>query len=185
MIVVMGIILILIVIVTIGILRLINLKDDKKVVKSLKKYVYIIFSFLFTLYIILGVAGVYLVKESDLFIIPIIRMIFELLFFIVIFKKSKQLLKNLEEDLIFEDSNVKLIKDIANQFLYLTLVHIIAGLILGLVVFIIGVGFVHEIMFSTNTLIVIYIGIALLLLVISVIMKKAIEIYNENKLTIW
>lgn len=164
-------------------LSIINTDDDTKITSFFKKYLHVIFIGLFLIYGILTVLSLINLTTLDHLYILVIKIVVEIIYFAIIYKNSIKLLKNIEDDIIFNNSNVKYIQTIAKQFIYLTAVELFGGLILGVFDFMISYEF-KSFTLQTNSVIFLYLAIGLILLIVSAIFKKAIVIAEENELTI-
>ncbi len=128
--------------------------------------------------IITGIAILY----SELVFVLFVKTLIYISIFIVIYKNTRQLLKHLKNDEIFVLDNVQHTETIGKGFAYLALTELIAGLVIQLFYFLSQISTNFTIQVNTETLV--YMAIGLLLIIISKILYKAIEIYEENKLTI-
>ncbi len=90
------------------------------------------------------------------------------------------LLDNLNNNNIFLDINAKLSQEIGLYFLYLSVTEIVIGFILGFSL----ISSSGSFNIATNNTIFVYIIVGLVLQIISKILQKATEIYEENQLTI-
>lgn len=158
-----------------------NNNDEKSVITFFKKYIKVIFAVLFAIYAVLMALLIIQNKESMYVIVYFAKFIIEITFLIIIYKEGKKLLNNIENNVIFDHKNVLSVTSIGKQFLLLTLVEIITGLFFGVVSFVTNGKFT----LTTNPVMILFIAIGLIMLIVSFILKKAIEIYEENKLTIW
>lgn len=167
----------------IRLLKVINTKEDDYIINYFKRYLHIIFVGLILMYVILTIISFINLDEFNHVYIIIIRTITELIYFVVIYQTGLKLLNNIKNDVIFDDSNVLYVQTIGKQFVYLTIVQLIAGLILAVFDFIISEPY-KQFTFQTNPVIFLYLAIALILFIVSLILKKAIKIARENELTI-
>ena len=125
----------------------------------------------------------FFVMTSPLVLVLLVKFIIQLSYFVVIFNCTKILLENLSKNEIFVDANSALTKKIGVSFIYLSVTEIIVGFVLGIIMFLSGTTF-KEFRLELNTMLIMFIVIGLILLIVSFILEKAIEIYKENSLTI-
>ncbi|VEU80555.1 Protein of uncharacterised function (DUF2975) [Haploplasma axanthum] len=173
--------LLLISVLTFKLLYIIKHSNFKKTISFLEKYIIIILSLLIFIY---SAYTIYSISNTDYFVfIYIANAVISTIYFIIIFSSSKKLLKNLKNEIIFDDQNAVEIRKIGTNFLYLAITEIVTGLLLNIVLFMSR--YTDTFSIQTNLTIFIYITIGVILLIIDFILKKAIEIDRENKLTIW
>ena len=110
----------------------------------------------------------------------IIKQIIITIYYIFIYQLSSKLLYNLKINEIFTLDNSQFIKRIGLLFLYLSLTEIIVGLLFAIMTF----SSTGSFNVSTNNAIFVYVVIALVLQVVSLLHKRATSIYEENQLTI-
>jgi|GEM_PF-2210410 len=135
---------------------------------------YIVVSVIVTIYTLFTLS-------SEILIIGIIlKQIILTIYYIYIYIWSSKLLLNLSMNHVFIMDNSNYIKQIALLFIYLALTEIMVGLIFGLIAFSSSGTFT----ISTDNRIFAYLIIAIVLEVISLLLKKATMIYEENQLTI-
>ena len=130
--------------------------------------------------VIITIAVLFYINDELVITSMIIKQIIVTLYFIVIYKLSSKLLENLSSDVIFDDENVQLTKQLGLQFLYLSITEIVIGILFGIIVF----SSVGTFNIATNNTIFVYVVIGLVLQIVALILKKATRIYEENKLTI-
>ncbi|WP_162140128.1 DUF2975 domain-containing protein [Haploplasma axanthum] len=172
--------LLLISVLTFKLLYIIKHSNFKKTISFLEKYIIIILSLLIFIY---SAYTIYSISNTDYFVfIYIANAVISTIYFIIIFSSSKKLLKNLKNEIIFDDQNAVEIRKIGTNFLYLAITEIVTGLLLNIVLFMSR--YTDTFSIQTNLTIFIYITIGVILLIIDFILKKAIEIDRENKLTI-
>lgn len=165
-------------------LKMVNKYDFSQIIRFFKRYLYVIFTGLFLFNFIIILIAIINIHISEFIFIEVIKRIIEIIYFIIIFKFAKKLLENLTEEKIFIDENYVLTKDIGSHFIYLAVVEIVAGLVLGIFRVLANLEF-FEFRLVTNTVVILYLVIGIILLIVAFILKKAIEIYKENQLTIW
>lgn len=164
-------------------LNIVKQRNFDHTIAFFRKYLYVIFFSLFIFYILMVVlTGIYLSTYEYIYVL-FFKTLIHLLFFIAIFNRAKQIITNLEVNLIFEESNADLTFQIGSYFIYMAIVEIVSGFILSIVNFMMNTTW-KEFYFQVNTTITLFFAIGLILLVVSFILRKAIELYNENQLTI-
>ena len=130
--------------------------------------------------IIFTFIALFYIGDFVLITVTVIKQMITTIFFILIYKKTMNLLDNLNTSKIFLLDNAIFARDIGLYFLYLSVTEILAGFALGIL-------FINEIdtfTLSTNSTIFVYIIIGLVLQIFSKILIKAVQIHNENQLTI-
>jgi hypothetical protein len=130
--------------------------------------------------LIISFISLFYIDDSLLIFLVVFKQIITTTFFIFIYFKTVELLDNLNKGSIFANSNAILTREIGLYFLYLSMTEIIAGFILGIITF----SSTGSFNIASNATIYIYIIVALVLQIISKILQKAIDIYEENQLTI-
>lgn len=130
--------------------------------------------------IILSIISLFYIGDGLLIFVYIIKQLITTAFFIFIYFKTVDLIGNLNENNIFSDVNGKLTQEIGLYFLYLSVTEIVVGFILGLML----LSSINSFNIATNNTIFVYVIIGLVLQIISKILQKATEIYEENQLTI-
>lgn len=113
-------------------------------------------------------------------VVNITKTVISIVFFIYIYLAAKTLLENLESNTIFNKENVDSVKDMGLLFIYLSITEIAFGFLFGLLTYESSQHFVIE----SNNVLYVYIILGLVLNVVSLILKRAVEIYEENQLTI-
>lgn len=164
-------------------IRVVKENNFLKVVKFFERYLIFIFAILFILYIFSTILTGLYIKTSELLAILFYKYMIHFIFFIKIYIDSKSLLNNLKNNNIFVYSNSKLTRQIGLSFIYLAIIEIIAGLVLGIIRFS-NATYFKDFRFQTNTTLVLFLVIGFILLIVSSILQKAIEIYKEHNLTI-
>lgn len=161
-------------------LRVISKNNFNQILIYFRRYLWVVFLFLFITHFILIIMTLLALNNHSLIYILLIKVIIEVLYFILIFINTRKLLKNLNNEIIFDESNSKYTKEIGISFVYLALTEITVGLVMGVI------NFINEQEFKliTNSVVTLYLIIGIILVIVSVILDKAIEIYKENSLTI-
>ncbi|AUD64508.1 hypothetical protein BK011_02005 [Tenericutes bacterium MZ-XQ] len=155
-------------------------KENKDILKLLTIFVkfglllYILVSMIITGFAIFSLTSELLITAM------IIKQIITTIYYIFIYQLSSKLLYNLKVNHIFTLDNSSIIKRIALMFLYLSITEIVVGLFFAIITF----SSTRSFNVSTNNTIFVYVIIALVLEVISLLLKKATHIYEENQLTI-
>lgn len=122
------------------------------------------------------------IAYSELFFVLFVKTLIYTILLIRIFKNGRQLIINLKLREIFVDKNVKFIETIGISFAYLALSEMISGLVIQFFYFISQISSNFTLMLNEELLI--YLSIGILLIIVSKILHLAIEIHEENKLTI-
>ncbi len=177
---------ILILIIISFIVKLVNLLKEnnyEKTLSFLHKFSVFFLVLLFLTYIISLIVIITNLNTYDYMFILLIEIVFRFYFFYLIYIESKTLFENLHHEAIFISQNVKSIKKIALSFLYLALIEIIGGLAIALLSILVNPSSFNFTL-ETNFIVVLFIIVGLIMLITSMILEKAIEIYEENKLTI-
>ncbi|KFZ27626.1 MAG: hypothetical protein KQ78_00165 [Candidatus Izimaplasma bacterium HR2] len=130
--------------------------------------------------IILSIFSLFYIGDGLLIFVFVIKQLIVTTFFIFIYFKTMNLLDNLNNNNIFLDINAKLSQEIGLYFLYLSVTEIVIGFILGFSL----ISSSGSFNIATNNTIFVYIIVGLVLQIISKILQKATEIYEENQLTI-
>ena len=140
------------------------------------------FGFFFLIYLISIIITLLGISLSEAMLILFAKTLIYLVYFTYIFINTKKLLFNLKADNIFLEENYHLTKRIGQIFLYLALTESLAGLFLDFLDVLNGGDFAFNV--TTNFSIFIFVIVGLVLFLISKILQKSIEIYQENELTI-
>lgn len=168
-----------------GIIYIVGLakKDEEKIDATLLyKVISIAFGvFLFTYIISMGIT-LWSISMSEAMFMWFIKIVIYVVFFAYIFIEARKLLFNLKEDEIFIEDNHRFTKRLGVLFLYLALTETISGFFLDIIDVIGGGNMSFNV--TTNFSIFIFVIIGLVLILVSKILKKAIEIYKENELTV-
>ncbi|MDD4077796.1 MAG: DUF2975 domain-containing protein [Bacilli bacterium] len=167
-------------------LKLINIvkKDDfNRTLLFFRRYLFVIFTGLALFYIVMIIICILTLPTYEYIYVLLVKYIIYSIYFSAIFMTSKKLLNNLSNNIIFEDANTEYIQEIGSYFIYLSVVEIIAGIVIGIINFLTADSWA-EFRLQTNISILLFLVIGIILLIISYILKKAIEIYKENQLTI-
>lgn len=151
-------------------------------VKLLKKVFNVVSFFIAFVYVIMTIVAAISMIYSELIFILFIKTLIYLTLFVQIYRNGKQLIYNLGLKEIFVERNVKYIEIIGKSFAYLTIVEVSAGLLTQFFYFIAQISTNFTLMFNES--IFIYLAIGCLLLVVSRILHMAIQIHEENQLTI-
>jgi len=157
-----------------------NVFEDN--VKLLRKVFNVVSFFIGLIYIVTTFISAISIIYSELVFILFIKTLIYLVLFVRIYQNGRMLIKNLESKEIFVQSNVKYIESIGKSFAYLAIIEVSAGLITQVFYFIAQISTNFMLMF--NEAIFIYLAIGCLLLVVSRILHMAIQIHEENQLTI-
>jgi Protein of unknown function (DUF2975) len=174
---------ILIAVFSIMTIRVVMKNNFTEVISFFRRYLLFVFIILLLIYSATIVSTSMQIHSSDLFFIHFIKYCIHLLFFVKIFLDSKALLNNLMNEKIFVQSNSRLTRQIGVNFTYLAITEIISGLVFAIGRFSLSLYF-KEFRIQTNTTVVLFLVIGLILLIVSSILQKAIEIYEEHTLTI-
>jgi hypothetical protein len=164
-------------------LKVVKNNDFQKTILYFKKYLAVVFIGLFALYLMGIILTVINMNKDELLLVLFIKTVIQLLYFSQVFINTKRLLFNLSTNNIFDDLNCFYTKKIGTTFVYLSITEIISGLVIGFFRLISDSSYV-EFRLTTNSTVILYLVIGLILLILSLILKKAIEIYKENQLTI-
>lgn len=181
--VILIILIISIVVFTFKLINIVKGNDYRKTINFLKRYSMFLFSGLALFYIVMIIVSMLNLDNFGFVFILVVKMVITAVYFVDIFISNRKLLNNLSNNVIFESSNADYILRIGTDFIYLAITEIAAGLILGVINFIAGVEW-KDFQLSFNVSIALFLIIGIILLIITHIFKKAIEIYQENKLTI-
>ena len=140
------------------------------------------FTFFFLIYLISIILSLIGINLSEAMLILFAKTMIYLVYFTYIFINTQKLLMNLKDDKIFVKENYFYTKKIGQIFLYLALTESLSGLFLDILDVLNGGNFAFNV--TTNFTIFIFVIIGLVLFLISKILQKSIEIYQENELTI-
>jgi hypothetical protein len=165
-----------------NIIRLSQSGEMSKIVSFLDRFINIIFILIGVAYVIGLIVSFISLASYELGIILTIQLIIRAYFFYVIYHQTKFLLSQLKLEVIFEKENANAVKKVAQAFLLMSAVEIVAGLLMGVFFLFTGSNPSFSIEFNIDQVILITIGF--ILLIVSLIYHKAIEIYEENQLTI-
>lgn len=168
---------------SIKLIKIVKQDNINKTIDFLRKFLLVIGVAMLLVYISLFIVAIINISESEYVYVMFVKLIIHTIYYISIFTLAKKLLDNLNNDIIFEEENVESIKKIGSNFIYLGVVEIITGLVLG-IFNILSDSSWKEFRLETNPTVILFLIIGNILLIISYILKKAIEIYKENQLTI-
>ena len=166
-------------------IKLTNNKNIDYLSKFLKKFIITLIVVLAISYLI-SIAG--LVKyyiDTALLLVVLVKSIIEIFFLVTICTNLIKFYNNLINDVIFSIDNSQLTKNNGKAFLYYALVEAIGGIVFTVFNNMISsdYGFNYTILISSSFFIYIFLGVVFYL--ISILFDRSIEIYEENKLTIW
>ena len=155
-------------------------KEKKDILKLLTLFV----KFGLLLYIVVSIIitgfAIFSLNSELLITAMIVKQIIITIYYVFIYQLSSKLLYNLKINNIFTLDNSSYIKRIGLLFLYLSITEIVVGLFFAIITF----SSTRSFNVSTNNTIFVYVIIALVLEVISLLLRKATYIYEENQLTI-
>lgn len=173
----------LVILFTLKLMNVIKENDYHKVVRFMNTYVNILFVGVFVIYITMMIVSMVEISSSEYVFVVFIKLLIHLLFFISIFILSRKLIHNLKASIIFNQQNATYIHQIGSQFIYMSIVEILIGFVVGIISFLAG-STTRDFMIQTNTTLLLFVLFGLILLLVSFVLKKAIELYEENQLTI-
>ncbi|MFA5006846.1 MAG: DUF2975 domain-containing protein [Candidatus Izemoplasmatales bacterium] len=128
------------------------------------------------------IAALPAITMSELFLIAVVKTVIYVVLLLRVHFDVKALIDNLERKAVFVAENVERIDRMGRSFVYLVLVEVAAGLVIQ------GFGFLTgtltEFNLYLNAPILLYLGFGLMLIVVAKVLKLAIEIHEENRLTI-
>jgi hypothetical protein len=166
----------------INIIRLSQSGEMSKVVAFLDRFLNVIFILIGIAYLVGLIVSFISISSYELGIILSIQLLVRAYFFYVIYVQTKFLLSQLKGEVIFERSNAVSVNKVGQAFLIMSAIEIIAGLLMGVFFLFTGSNPSFSIEFNIDQVVLITIGF--ILIIVSMIYHKAIDIYEENQLTI-
>jgi hypothetical protein len=152
----------------------------EQTVKYLDKFSSITFIALFLMQILGVVLYLIEIRQSEIIFVMLIKLFIQIGFFIYIFMDLRKIVQNLSSSKIFDRENIELTNHMGVLFIYLTFTEILVAGLIGVIMFFQGLSFT----ISTNPTIILFVFIGLTLLIVSRLIEKANDIYEENQLTI-
>lgn len=150
--------------------------------KYLDKVIWVVFGLIGLMFIADIIGIILIIKEAPLGLIDLIKFGFQSVLFFFIFMETKFLLSQFKADIIFDKANAQSILKLGKNFVLLTSIEIITGLMIATFRFAVATNKQFTLTFNITTFI--YISIGFIFYIISVFYHKAIDVYEENQLTI-
>lgn len=163
-------------------LYIIKKENMTTIINYLDKIIWVVFGLIAIIFITLIIISMISLDSTPLVLLTLLKLVFEVLVFFFIFNETRFLLSQLKKDIVFDKSNALSILKIGKSFIVLTSIQIITGLALGIITFIGSTDKNYTLSFNITTFI--YISIGFVLYLLSIIYSKAVDIYEENQLTI-
>jgi hypothetical protein len=161
-------------------LMIIKHNQFEQSIKYLDKFSMIVFVLLFLMQIVGVILYLIEIKQSEIIFVMLVKLFIQIGFFIYIFMDLRKLIQNLSSSKIFDRENIELTNHMGVSFIYLTFTEIFVAGLIALILFFQGFTFT----ISTNPTIILFVFIGLTLMIVSRLIEKANDIYEENQLTI-
>ncbi|WP_162146866.1 DUF2975 domain-containing protein [Acholeplasma granularum] len=163
-------------------LYIIRRENMSLIIKYLDKVIWVLFSLIALIFLALIIMSFFSLSNTPVVLVNILKYLFETVIFFLIFNETRFLLSQFKKEIIFDKSNAFSISKIGKGFITLTSIEIITGLLFGVASFIGSTNKNYTLSFDITTFI--YISIGFILYLLSIIYAKAVDIYEENQLTI-
>lgn len=163
-------------------LYLLKTKSFKLIIKQIGILVWTTFGVISIILISLIIASLRLVNDNNLELINLISYFFQAFLMLIILKEIRFLISQLKNDIIFDRENVKRTLNIGKSFIIITSIEIISGMVIGFISFSGSLNKHYGLTLSLPAFV--YLLIGFMMIIVSIIYDKSIDIYEENTLTI-
>lgn len=157
--------------------------DLKEILRFFSKFLVFVFGFFALVYVVLSLISLFSKSLNEVSMILLLDLSFRGYFFYYIFKDVLFLMNQLNQGSIFEKQNADAVLRMGKNFILITAIQILTGLGISMVRFI-GGTYHKEFIVTIATEPLLFIVVGFILYILALIYRKAIDIYEENKLTV-
>ncbi|HBT59611.1 MAG TPA: hypothetical protein DEA45_02155 [Acholeplasmataceae bacterium] len=154
-----------------------------EILRFFSKFLIFVFCFFVLIYVVLSVVALFTKPLNEISLILLLDISFRGYFFYYIFKDSLFLMNQLNHGIVFEEKNAEAVLRMGKNFILITAIQILTGLGISVVRYI-GGTYSKEFIVTIASEPLIFIVVGFILYILALIYLKAIEIYEENKLTV-
>lgn len=157
--------------------------DLKEILRFFSKFLIFVFGFFALAYVVLSLVSLFSKSLNEVSMILLLDLSFRGYFFYYIFKDAMFLMNQLNHGSIFETQNADAVLRMGKNFILITAIQILTGLGISIVRYI-GGTYSKEFIVTISSEPLLFIVVGFILYILALIYRKAIDIYEENKLTV-